>query len=168
MNLINCSTVFKRPRINFTSITAGLLSAVLVTQLTACGTIFHPERKGLSGGRLDPAIVALDGLGLILFLIPGLVAFGIDFYHGTIYLPGTKTTQLTDEELNQIRQHGSVDLQSLETILSNKLNQDLSLDDKEIGLMNKDVELIKFNSTNGLATAVNFSNQSPKLAHSNF
>jgi hypothetical protein len=83
-------------------------------------------------------------------------------------LPGTKTTQLTDEELNQIRQHGSVDLQSLETILSNKLNQDLSLDDKEIGLMNKHVELIKFNSTNGLATAVNFSKQSPKLAHSNF
>jgi hypothetical protein len=29
----------------------------------------------------------LDGLGLLLFFVPGVVAFAVDFYTGAIYLP---------------------------------------------------------------------------------
>jgi hypothetical protein len=69
---------------------AGILSVVVLTQLVACGTILHPERKGQINGRLDPAIVILDAVGLFFFLVPGVVAFAVDFSNGTIYLPGGK------------------------------------------------------------------------------
>jgi hypothetical protein len=50
--------------------------------------ILHPERRNQpSGGRLDWSIVALDGVGLLLFFIPGVVAFAVDFATGAIYLP---------------------------------------------------------------------------------
>jgi hypothetical protein len=55
--------------------------------LCGCGTILHPERRGQPGGRLDWKIVALNGLGLLLFFIPGVIAFAVDFSNGTIYLP---------------------------------------------------------------------------------
>ena len=52
-----------------------------------CGTILHPERRGQPAGRLDWGVVLLDGLGLIFFLIPGVIAFAVDFATGAIYLP---------------------------------------------------------------------------------
>jgi hypothetical protein len=64
-----------------------LLICSLAFQTTSCGTILHPERMGQRGGRLDPAIVALNGVGLLLFIVPGAIAFAVDFYNGTIYLP---------------------------------------------------------------------------------
>ena len=36
---------------------------------------------------MDPAVVVMDGVLLILFIVPGLVAFVIDFHTGAIYLP---------------------------------------------------------------------------------
>jgi hypothetical protein len=53
-----------------------------------CGTIFHNERVGMPhSNQLDWKIVALDALGLILFFIPGVIAFVVDFSTGAIYLP---------------------------------------------------------------------------------
>ena len=58
-----------------------------------CGTLLHSERCGrLHRGRIDWAVVALDGLGLILFFIPGVIAFVVDFSTGAIYLPETEQT----------------------------------------------------------------------------
>lgn len=54
---------------------------------SSCGTILHPERVGQPAGRIDPGIAILDGLGLLLFLVPGVVAFIVDFATGAIYLP---------------------------------------------------------------------------------
>jgi hypothetical protein len=54
---------------------------------SSCGTILHPERIGQPPGRLDPGVVCLDGVGLLVFLIPGALAFAIDFFTGAIYLP---------------------------------------------------------------------------------
>ena len=65
------------------------ICAVLVAQWAGCGTILHPERKGQRDGRIDPGIAVLDGLGLLFFIIPGVIAFAVDFSNGTIYLPGT-------------------------------------------------------------------------------
>ena len=65
----------------------GGSTAVLATALSGCGTLLYPERKGQTGGRIDPSVAILDGLGLLLFLIPGLIAFAVDFSNGTIYLP---------------------------------------------------------------------------------
>lgn len=61
--------------------------ATLLPAATGCGTILHPERRGQPSGRLDWGVVLLDGLGLLFFFIPGLIAFAVDFSTGAIYLP---------------------------------------------------------------------------------
>jgi len=66
-----------------------LVCAVLIVQLAGCGTIMYPERKGQKGGRIDVGVAVLDGIGLLVVLIPGIIAYAVDFSNGTIYLPAT-------------------------------------------------------------------------------
>ena len=48
----------------------------------------HSDRIDQShNNQIDWKVAALDGLGLILFFVPGVVAFAVDFYTGAIYLP---------------------------------------------------------------------------------
>jgi hypothetical protein len=77
-----------------------LISAVLIIELAGCGTILYPERKGQKDGRIDPGIAVLDGLGLLLFIIPGVIAFAVDFTTGAIYLPGgsRKSSMFLEDE----------------------------------------------------------------------
>lgn len=64
--------------------TAGCIGCVA----TGCGSLLHRERCGHPHShQLDWKIVAMNGLGLILFFVPGVVAFAVDFYTGAIYLP---------------------------------------------------------------------------------
>jgi hypothetical protein len=72
------------------------LIAILIVQLTGCGTLMYPERKGQKTGRIDMGVFLLDAVGLLFFLIPGIIAFVVDFNNGTIYLPGTQTTKLRE------------------------------------------------------------------------
>ena len=65
-----------------------VVSVVLIMQLCACGYFMYPERRGQKPvGRVDPAIAALDALGLLLFIIPGVIAFAVDISNGTLYFP---------------------------------------------------------------------------------
>jgi hypothetical protein len=66
---------------------AGTLTVSGAVFLASCGTLLYPERRGQPVGRLDVGVVALDGIGLLLFLVPGVVAFAVDFATGAIYLP---------------------------------------------------------------------------------
>jgi|SaaInlStandDraft_4_1057021.scaffolds.fasta_scaffold215501_1 hypothetical protein len=69
----------------------GILCTALIAmlvQVTSCGTIMYPERKGQAAGRIDAQVAILDGIGLLFFLVPGVIAFAVDFSNGTIYLPG--------------------------------------------------------------------------------
>jgi hypothetical protein len=55
-----------------------------------CGVILYPERQGQErhlNQRLDGTVVALDGLLCLVFLLPGIIAFAVDFATGTVYLP---------------------------------------------------------------------------------
>jgi len=63
---------------------------------TACGVILYPERKGQVDGRIDPAVAVLDGIGLLFFIVPGVIAFAVDFATGAIYLPGTSASTTLD------------------------------------------------------------------------
>ena len=66
----------------------GLTLIAVVCQSLGCGTLLHPERRGQpNSGRIDPAVAILDGVGLLLFFIPGVIAFAVDFATGAIYLP---------------------------------------------------------------------------------
>ncbi len=71
-----------------------LLATFLLVPLllqSACGTLLYPERRGQTGTRIDPSVVILNGIGLLIFLIPGLIAFAVDFSTGAIYLPPDET-----------------------------------------------------------------------------
>lgn len=66
-----------------------LLITALSSQLFSCGYLLHSERRGQkSTANLDWPIVGLDAIGLLFFIIPGVIAFAVDFSSGTIYLPG--------------------------------------------------------------------------------
>ena len=75
---------------------------VLIIQLSGCGTILYPERKGQSvdGARIDTQVAILDGLGLLLFIIPGVIAFAVDFTTGAIYLPPGSQANMQNSNFN--------------------------------------------------------------------
>lgn len=101
-------------------ILAGTVATSLLVQLTACGTILHPERKGQKSGQIDPAIAIFDAIGLLFFFLPGVIAFAVDFSNGTIYLPGGRHSSLSDEELKRAAPHGKLDQVALVEILRTK------------------------------------------------
>ena len=96
------------------------ISTGLILNLTACGTILHPERKGQTSGRLDAGVVLLDAVGLLFFFVPGVIAFAVDFSNGTIYLPDGYTQNLTDEEIQSVTGNGQVDQEKLKALIENK------------------------------------------------
>ncbi|MCK9800837.1 polyribonucleotide nucleotidyltransferase [Pseudomonas chlororaphis] len=111
----------------------GVLVASLLTQVTACGSIFFPDRRGQIEGKLDPVVVALDAVGLLFYVIPGLIAFGIDFATGAIYLEPGKTAQIAPEKLQQaIGADGKVDNRKLQAILESELGGSFPLDDPRL------------------------------------
>lgn len=79
-----------------------LLVIAAIFNITSCGTILHPERKN-QGARdqLDTSIVVLNGIGLIFFIIPGVIAYAVDFNNDTIYLPSSKLQHSSVEELGK-------------------------------------------------------------------
>ncbi len=78
---------------------AVILCLTLVLQLTSCGTIIYPERKGQAHGKVDTVVAVIDGLGLLLFVIPGLIAFGVDVYTGALYLPpGVSSSKVNSDD----------------------------------------------------------------------
>lgn len=48
---------------------AGLALGTYLVSSTGCGMLLHPERQGQTGGRIDPAVAILDGIGLLFFLV---------------------------------------------------------------------------------------------------
>jgi hypothetical protein len=84
---------------------AGTLTMALAFFLASCGTLLYPERRGQPAGRLDIGVVALDGVGLLLFLVPGIIAFAVDFATGAIYLPSgySMVVPSPGTELRQVR-----------------------------------------------------------------
>lgn len=105
-----------------------LLTTALTTQLAACGTIFYPERRGQIEGRIDPGIAALNAIGLLFYLVPGIVAFAVDFATGAIYLPDQRYS-IAPERLNEaVDAQGKVDQLKLKAIIKQELNLDLPLE----------------------------------------
>ncbi|OOE15307.1 polyribonucleotide nucleotidyltransferase [Stutzerimonas degradans] len=110
----------------------GLLAVSLLTQLAACGTLFYPDRRGQIEGRIDPAIAALNAIGLLFYVIPGLIAFGIDFATGAIYLPEGQYSVAPDKLQDAIGADGQVDPARLKAILEQEIGRSLPLDDPRL------------------------------------
>ncbi|MDO8580923.1 MAG: hypothetical protein Q7S13_05530 [Candidatus Omnitrophota bacterium] len=118
-----------------------LVCAVLIFQLVGCGTIMYPERKGQKGGKIDAGVAVLDGIGLLFFLIPGIIAFAIDFNNGTIYLPGTFSS-LDTNNIKQVKfDPKQSNLAGIERIIQEQTGYGVKLDQS-------DMRITKLKSTN--------------------
>lgn len=106
--------------INTTKLRSIAYMSLVVFTLSSCGVILHPERKGQRAGRLDPAIVVLDAVGLLLFFVPGVVAFAVDFATGTIYLSGGRRAELSQGELDALVQQSKVQQSDIVVLLQRK------------------------------------------------
>jgi hypothetical protein len=85
-----------------------LSAAVIISLLTQCGYAFYPERRGQQpSARVDWGVFALDTLGLFVFIIPGVIAFGVDITNSTIYLPNdNKSVTLNLKKARKVKVKG--------------------------------------------------------------
>ena len=106
---------------------AVLLAVSLLT--ASCGTLLYPERRGQSHGRIDPSVAILDGVGLIVFLVPGLIAFGVDFATGAIYMPRATAANDPDEPQFDVVRGSSQGLaiDEVESIVSDRLGKSVDI-----------------------------------------
>lgn len=121
----------------FKPLISGLLIGTLTIQVTGCGSIFYPDRRGQIGGDVDPLIAGLDALGLLLYIVPGVVALSIDFTTGAIYIPHTRRPQysLEPQKLHETLQaDGQVDRARLKMLLEQELGYSLPLEDPQVTL----------------------------------
>lgn len=112
---------------------AGLVGTIAIALVgtSACGVILYPERKGQVDGRIDPAVAILDGIGLLFFIVPGVIAFAVDFATGAIYLPGTAdntTFELNEAEVVKLR-NGAFHTEAIETLIQQKTGETVSMTD---------------------------------------
>ncbi|SBS33210.1 hypothetical protein MAQ5080_02515 [Marinomonas aquimarina] len=99
-------------------LTKVVVGSLIASQLAACGTLIYPERRGQTGGKLDIGVVALDALGLLFWFVPGVIAFGVDFITGAIYLPGGTVAQLSAEDMERLKlPDGQLDQEALKSWL---------------------------------------------------
>ena len=124
------------------------LTLAMVFELTACGTIFYPERKGTKSGSIDPVVAVADAIGLIFYFIPGVIAFAVDFSNGTIYTSGGRHFGLTSDELKSVTHDGKVDKKALSEIVSKKFGTAINVDAP-------DVQVKKFSSEESLMAYLN-------------
>ncbi len=132
-----------------------VMAVVLAVCISACGTIIYPERVGQPKGRIDPGVVIMDGLCLLIVVVPGLVAFIVDFATGAIYLPGGTFGQndSKDVALAQIavigpQKKGEPNLDQIAAALSDHTG-------KPINLHSVDVSIKMVEGPTSLETATN-------------
>lgn len=107
------------------------LALALTVQLSGCGTILKPERKGQRSGQLDAGIVALNAIGLLFFLVPGVIAFAVDFNNGTIYLPGGSAS-VNGDEVNIVYINGDITNEKIEKVILEQTGDIVSLNDSNV------------------------------------
>ncbi len=67
---------------------------------SSCGTLLKPYQIGKPHtSSLDVTVVVLDALGLLFIIIPGVIAFTVDHYNGTLYIPKGKISLNNNENI---------------------------------------------------------------------
>ncbi|MGM0857755.1 MAG: hypothetical protein ACQEW0_11805 [Pseudomonadota bacterium] len=100
----------------------GAVIGASVVAISGCGTIFYPERKGQLSGDIDPAVAVANGVGLLFFIVPGVIAYAVDFSNGTIYLPSRTSGDIDTQPLDD-----NMDIAALEKLLSEQAGQPVTL-----------------------------------------
>ena len=105
--------------------------------LSGCGTILYPDRAyQKQRGQMDPSVVILDGIGLFFFIVPGLVAFAVDFTTGAIYFPadhepGDRERTIFDEHKTEAK----LDQREIERLVAEKTGKRVHLDTDDVRVM---------------------------------
>jgi hypothetical protein len=73
-----------RARLRARSLACALAALFLAS---SCGLLLFPERKGQDSGKYDPNVLVMDASLLIFWIVPGVVAYVVDFATGCAYLP---------------------------------------------------------------------------------
>lgn len=121
---------------------ARLLAGAVAAPSISCGTLLHPERQGLRSGRLDPAIVVLDAVGLLFFFVPGIIAFAVDFATGAIYLPPDEFGYIPQGGVapQQLRRvdtgNSALDRRQVEAVVLQQTGRTIDLDAADVRVSN--------------------------------
>jgi len=111
---------------------ALFIAVLFLLQTAGCGSLLYPERRGQKAGRIDPGVAILNGLGLLVFIIPGVIAFAVDFSTGAIYLPGGKSKKARRLERGHVAtikmNPGALNLATLDEILLDYTGEEVNLD----------------------------------------
>ena len=132
-------------------ITTSLMAAT-ASLLSSCGTFIYPTRVNQKEhGGLDPAIVILDGIGLFFFIIPGLIAFAVDFGTDAIYFPegkgeNDKEETIFDRWKADASKTSAVDQKTIEQFIAEKTGRPIRLED-EVVIVKELTHLDQFHAT---------------------
>ncbi|PKL90726.1 MAG: hypothetical protein CVV21_11275 [Candidatus Goldiibacteriota bacterium HGW-Goldbacteria-1] len=99
---------------------------LLVFVLVGCGTILYPKRAGQKGGQIDVSVAVMDGLCVLLFVVPGIVAYIVDFSTGCIYLPGTYGSMEPEDMKKVSFDPDNSTVKDIEDIVSKETGIDIS------------------------------------------
>ena len=126
----------RRNRLLFKGI-ALLAAFAVVLGTISCGTILYPERRGQPAGRIDAGIAVLDGIGLLIFFVPGVIAFAVDFATGAIYLPRHSSQLHTTPSAFQSARMTRIELTSptrskIESLVEQQTGQEVELTSSDI------------------------------------
>lgn len=116
------------------SIVIPVLTLTLIVNLAACGTILYPERSGQKAGQIDPAIAILDGVGLLFFIIPGVIAFAVDFSNHAIYLPHGHSSN----KFSQIKIDSKMDMATIENFIRAETGKTIDLQQSNVAVTRLD------------------------------
>ncbi len=115
---------------------AQVVCALTIPAVSGCGTLLYPERRGQTGGQIDWKVVALDGLGLLLFFIPGVIAFAVDITTGAIYLPpheyrGQSHAKMQEGYVAIQLPQGELSNEKIATVIQENTGKQISLDENQ-------------------------------------
>jgi len=127
-----------------TAVLLPLLVVTMVVNLASCGTILYPERHNQPAGKIDVGVAFLDGIGLLFFIIPGVIAFAVDFSNHSIYLPHSRSSRLDGgHNYSALHFDGKPDMATIENMVRAETG-------KTIDLRQASVQVVRLDSAAGL------------------
>jgi hypothetical protein len=132
----------------FFNVTSLVIAVAFMVSLASCGTLLYPERRGQTGGRIDAGVAVMDGIGLLLFIVPGVIAFVVDFSTGAIYLPSSSSQlDLDPSDIQHARvlqgDSAPLTLAEIEARVERHVGQDIDLHSPE-------TKVARFSSQRGM------------------
>ena len=124
---------------------ATSLCSVIGIATTGCGTLLYDERIGQPRGGIDDVdwtVAGMNSIGLVFFFVPGVIAFAIDYYNGTLFYPPEYCGELKTKQLNSIAlPTEKISVAAVESLISDEVGTKVSL--RRDGVVTRNLRSIK-------------------------